>query len=139
MSCCSLRGSCSLILHTLLQVHFVVSIEAICVHLFPKNSQTGCFEPLHISGFQMISKLWGTESLPSPAATPWPKHCTLPRCCCRPLLLPSPRVLGCTRPRLLSASVSGAVSAANGCTNPGEVCQGKFTLGFHAVAAWGPG
>lgn len=89
MSCCSFSGSRTLILQTLLQVHLIVSIKAICVHLFPETHQTGCFEPLQIPGFQ---KLWrtspslhlvlppGQNAAPCPGTAAGPSRC-LPQGC----------------------------------------------------------
>jgi len=86
------------------------------VHLFfpKKPNQTGYFEPLQIPGFQKrplhLLLPVGQNSASCPGGT-----------------------ARCGRPQLPSASLSGAVLAAKGCTNPGK---GKFTLGFHDAAAW---
>lgn len=93
MSCCSLRGSCSLILHTLLQVHFIVSIEAICVHLFPKKTAKqvvlNVFKYLDFKRFQSSGELrpslhlllpLGQNTAPCPGAAVGPS-CCLPQGC----------------------------------------------------------
>lgn len=114
--------------HTFASSLYSLHKSHLCVSFSKKKknktpNQTVCFEPLQTPGFQMISELWRTESIPSPAATPWPKHCTLPRHCCRFLPLPSSRLPGCTRPQRPQTSVSGAGKV---CTNPGEALPGQI-------------